>query len=62
MTEGFALIAWPSDYGRSGVMTFIVNHLGVVYEKDLGPKTESVAARIHRFDPDASWRLTAQGE
>lgn len=59
MTEGFALIAWPSDYGRSGVMTFVVNHLGAVYEKDFGPKTEKAVARIKQFDPDPSWKLTS---
>lgn len=60
MTHGFALVAWPVDYGHSGVMTFVVNHLGVVYEKDLGPKTEDAATRLRRFDPDSSWRLVTQ--
>jgi len=61
MTQGFALLAWPVDYGHSGVMTFVVNHLGAVYQKDLGPKTESAATRIKRFDPDPSWKLVTPG-
>lgn len=60
MTKGFALIAWPMDHGHSGVMTFVVNHLGAVYEKDLGPRTESAAGRIKRFDPDPSWRFVSE--
>lgn len=56
MIGGFALIAWPASYGSTGVMTFIVNHEGVVYEKDLGPDTAAAAARITRFNPDKSWK------
>lgn len=56
MIGGFALIATPADYGNSGVMTFIVNQDGIVYEKDLGPDTATEARSIKRFDPDASWR------
>jgi hypothetical protein len=55
MIGGFALVAWPADYGNSGVMTFIVNHAGVVYQKDLGKVTEAVAKRMMWFDPDRSW-------
>ncbi len=55
MTGGFAVIAWPAEYGVSGVMTFIVNQDGVVYQKDLGDETRSEADRINTFDPDASW-------
>ncbi|MFO1035420.1 MAG: DUF2950 domain-containing protein [Geminicoccaceae bacterium] len=59
MIAGFGLIAWPTDYGNSGIMTFIVNHQGRVYEKDLGPDTAKIAQAIGRYDPDASWtRLT----
>lgn len=57
MTEGFALIAWPVDYGRSGIMTFIVNHLGAVYQADLGAKTSKKAQKIKSFEPDGSWTL-----
>ena len=55
MIGGFALIAYPARWGASGVMTFIVNHEGVVYQKNLGRRTAAVAASITRFDPDASW-------
>jgi hypothetical protein len=53
---GFAVVAWPATYGSSGVMTFIVNHDGVVYEKDLGAQTASMAAGMSRFNPDATWK------
>ncbi len=55
MTGGFALVGWPAAYGASGIMTFIVNQEGVVYQKDLGPDTAARAAAITRFDPDLSW-------
>lgn len=56
MIGGFALIATPADYGNSGVMTFIVNQDGIVYEKDLGPDTARESALIRTFNPDSSWR------
>jgi len=56
MIGGFALIAYPSEYGNSGVMTFQVNHAGTVYQKDLGKRTESLANRIILFDPDQTWK------
>ena len=56
MLGGFALIAWPASYGNSGVMTFIVNHEGVVYEKDLGLGTATAVGKITRFNPDKSWK------
>ena len=55
MIAGFALIAYPAQYGESGVMTFIVNNLGKIYQKDLGAATGKLAARIREFNPDASW-------
>jgi hypothetical protein len=55
MTGGFALLAWPAEYGDSGVMSFVVCHQGVVYQKDLGAKTAALANDIQRFEPDASW-------
>jgi hypothetical protein len=55
MIGGFAAIAYPARYGNSGVMTFIVNHDGVVYQKDLGPQTARLAAEIKRFDPGPGW-------
>jgi hypothetical protein len=56
MIGGFALVAYPATYGNTGVMTFIVNHDGVVYEKNLGPNTAQVARKITRFNPDESWK------
>jgi Protein of unknown function (DUF2950) len=55
MIGGFALVAYPAEYGNSGVMTFIVNHAGTVYQKNLGPNTDELAKRITSFDPDKSW-------
>lgn len=55
MSAGFALIAFPAKYAASGVMTFVVNQDGVVYEKDLGPETEKLAAGITEFNPDETW-------
>ena len=55
MRGGFAMIAWPADYGESGVMTFIIGKDGVLHEKDLGPETGTLAPAIEAFDPDSSW-------
>jgi hypothetical protein len=55
MIAGFALVAFPAQYGVSGVMTFIVNHDGVVYQKDLGPSTRSIAFAMRTFNPDGTW-------
>ncbi len=56
MIGGFALVAYPADYANSGVLTFIVNHAGTVYEKDLGENTEAIVKTMTSFDPDKSWR------
>jgi len=56
MIGGFALVAYPASYGASGVMTFILNHDGAVYEKDLGPGTAAAAQKMTRFNPDKSWK------
>jgi Protein of unknown function (DUF2950) len=56
MSGGFALVAWPAQYDASGIMTFIVNQDGIVYEKDLGPETHATAGAIRRYDPDKTWR------
>jgi hypothetical protein len=56
MVLGFALIAYPAKYGNSGIMTFIINQEGVIYEKDLGEDTSTAAAAITTFDPDDTWR------
>jgi hypothetical protein len=58
MRGGFALIAIPAAYGSSGVMSFMVNQTGTVYEKDLGPKTAAIAADITQFKIDSSWKQT----
>ena len=55
MIGGFAMVAWPADYGSTGIMTFIVNQNGRVYQKDLGEKTEVGAAATQDYDPDSSW-------
>ena len=55
MRGGFALVAWPAEYDASGVMTFVVNQDGVVFEKDLGPETSTKASTLTRFDPDLTW-------
>lgn len=56
MIGGFALVAYPAKYASSGVMTFIVNHDGVVYQKDLGKNTEKAAQAMKLFDPDSTWK------
>ena len=59
LTRGFAVIAWPATYDNSGVMTFLVNQQGIVFQKDLGKDTQRAAARIQSYDPDESWTPTA---
>ena len=56
MTEGFAFVAYPAEYRSSGVMTFIVNQDGVVYQKDLGKKTETLGKAMQEYNPDSNWR------
>jgi len=56
MIGGFALVAFPARYGVSGIMTFIVNHDGVVYQKDLGPNTAAIARAMKEFNPDTTWK------
>jgi Protein of unknown function (DUF2950) len=60
MMGGFGVVAYPAQYGSSGIMTFIVNHDGVVYQKDLGAKTASVAQSMTRFNPDKTWTAVKQ--
>ena len=55
MNAGFALIAWPARWGYTGVMSFMVNHDGVVFEKNLGANTDKLARGMQSFDPDSSW-------
>jgi hypothetical protein len=56
MIGGFAMVAWPAEYGVSGVKTFIVNHHGIVYSKDLGAATPTLARQMTRFNPDKTWK------
>jgi hypothetical protein len=55
MTGGFAFAAYPAEYRSSGVMTFIVNRDGIIYQKDLGPRTAIRAKNLTRYDPDSTW-------
>ena len=55
MIGGFALVAYPAEYRNSGVMTFIVNHAGQIYQKDLGPETAEIAEKMTTFNPDSTW-------
>jgi len=61
MTEGFAFLAYPAEYRSSGVMTFIVNQDGVVYQKDLGKKTGVLAQAVKEYNPDSGWEK-AEGQ
>jgi hypothetical protein len=56
MVAGYSLLAYPAEWGNSGVMTFIVNQLGKVYEKNLGEKTSDLVRQINEYDPDESWK------
>jgi Protein of unknown function (DUF2950) len=62
MIGGFALVAYPAEYRNSGVMTFIVNHAGTVFQKDLGPNTTQVAERMTAFNPDKTWQKVGDTE
>jgi hypothetical protein len=58
MIGGFAAMAWPANYGVTGVETFQVSHDGIVYQKDLGPSTSKLAQTLRRYDPDRTWTRT----
>ncbi|MFZ4287570.1 DUF2950 domain-containing protein [Variovorax sp. HJSM1_2] len=58
MRAGFALIAWPIEYGESGVMSFMISHDGALYQRDLGPRSDATARAMTLFNPDASWSKT----
>jgi hypothetical protein len=60
MIGGFALVAWPARYGNSGVMTFLINNKGDVFEKDLGPATAKAAGAMTAFSPDHTWKKVAE--
>jgi hypothetical protein len=57
MTGGFALVAWPAEYDITGVMTFVINQTGVLYQKDLGLETDQEVRRLTVYDPDSSWAI-----
>jgi hypothetical protein len=59
MTDGYALVAWPAKYGDTGVMTFIVNQDGTVFQKNLGAGTDAAARALNAYNPDASWTRVA---
>jgi hypothetical protein len=60
MIAGFAMVAYPAEYGESGVMTFVVSHNGKVYEKDLGKDSTAIGAKMTTFDPGAGWKVVPQ--
>lgn len=60
MKHGFALLAWPADYGHSGVMSFMINHNGTVYEKDMGLHTAEFAELISQYNPTSSWIISME--
>jgi hypothetical protein len=62
MIGGFAAIAWPANYGVTGIQTFQVGYDGLVYQKDLGPETSTIAPTIKQYDPDKTWIVTEDEE
>ena len=57
MVKGFAFVAYPAEYGNSGIMTFIASQDGILLQKDLGKTTTDIAAAMTKFDPDPSWTV-----
>lgn len=62
LVGGFGAVAWPVQYGNSGIMTFLVSSRGIVYQKDLGKDTEKIASSMQAFDPDSTWNIVAEDE
>jgi hypothetical protein len=62
MIGGFALVAYPAQYDNSGVMTFVVNHQGTIYQKDLGPQTAGIATGMTAFNPDNTWQRVSEAD
>lgn len=60
MIGGFALVAWPAEYGNSGIMSFIVNQQGRVYQKDLGSKSAKIARSMKEYNPDSTWAISRE--
>jgi hypothetical protein len=61
MIAGFAMVAFPAEYGKSGIMTFVVSHQGKVFEKDLGAGTRAAGEAMKVYDPDATWHVVGEG-
>jgi hypothetical protein len=57
MIAGFALVAWPAEWNNTGVMTFVVNQQGKIWQKNLGPKSAKIAKALRAYDPDATWTM-----
>lgn len=62
LVNGFAAVAFPAEYGRSGIMTFITSMDGVLYQRDLGPQTDSIARAMTEFNPDENWTVVGEYE
>jgi hypothetical protein len=62
MIGGFGLVAYPAEYGNSGIMTFIINNDGDIFEKDLGDRTARIASRMATYNPDHTWRKVVDTE
>ncbi len=62
MTGGFAFVAWPAEYRNSGVMTFLVDQDGTIYEKDLGPQTADLVKQMKAYNPDKTWKVVYSEE
>ena len=62
MAGGFAFVAYPAEYGNSGVMTFLINQDDVLLQKDLGKSTKEIASTMSEFDPDSSWTQVVNEE
>jgi hypothetical protein len=60
MIAGYAMVAYPDKWGSSGIMTFMVNQQGRVYQKNLGPNTAQIAGAMVEYDPDTSWKLVTE--
>jgi len=60
MTGGFAVVAYPSEYGVSGIMTFLINRNGILFQKNLGEKTDKLAAELDAYDPDDTWSIVKE--
>ena len=59
---GFAVVAYPADYGDSGVMTFMISHSGIIYQSDLGPNTKDIASKLTTFDPGEGWQPVGESD